>query len=58
MADVKKQCARCAYWGGTNGHNEINHTFSCCHHLLVTGKRRVEEDGVCRSFAKRMREHG
>jgi hypothetical protein len=48
MADIKK-CEKCEYWSGANG----GHSFSFCHHLLWTDKRRVEVDGVCRSFEPR-----
>ena len=52
MADVKRQCSRCEYWKGCGGHEEAN-VLKFCHYLLKTDKRRVEEDGVCKSFERR-----
>lgn len=51
MADVKKQCRKCEYWTGCNGHSIGENCF--CHHLLYTEKRRVEVDGVCQSVIQR-----
>lgn len=53
MADTGKQCLFCVYWTGSNGHDAIQLKF--CHHLLYTGKRRVEVDGVCQSFHRRVK---
>lgn len=50
MADIK-QCKNCAYWTGVTGSNGTNMHF--CHHILHTGKRRVEVDGVCQSWMLR-----
>lgn len=52
MADIKKQCKDCEYWLSVNGmrhHNEMHF----CHHLLKTGKRRVEVNGVCKSQSRK-----
>ena len=44
---MKKECIGCVFWkkayatGGTEG------SLHMCHHLLETGKRRVEKDGKC-----------
>lgn len=54
MADVVR-CRKCFYWRGANGTN-MSSKMMFCHHLLVTNKRRVENaDGVCESFAPRIR---
>lgn len=57
MADAKKQCMKCSFWGGANGHY-CGSKISFCHHLLCTGQRREEVDGVCRSFRLKVRKHG
>lgn len=46
MADVKL-CKSCIYWQGYDGISRRHLCF--CHHLLITGKRRVEVDGICES---------
>ena len=55
MADVNTQCKGCHYWlSGSGGYPGGG--VKLCHHLLYTGKRRVEVDGVCLSrAAKRKR---
>ena len=46
MADVKL-CKSCIYWLGFDGGRR---RYACfCHYLLITGKRRVEVDGICES---------
>jgi hypothetical protein len=49
LADTK-QCEKCKYWGDVH-HAKAGLHF--CHHLLETGKRRVQVDGVCMSQKKR-----
>ncbi len=45
----QEQCIGCVFWkkasltGGTEG------SLHVCHHLLETGKRRIDQDGVCLS---------
>lgn len=44
-----QKCNGCVYWQkaqSTGGNEESLHI---CHHLLETGKRRVEQDGQCLS---------
>ena len=41
-----KQCKDCVYWKSTDGNKAWIHA---CHHLLLTGKRRIHKDGVCLS---------
>lgn len=56
MAD-KKVCNSCHYWiTGGGGYTGGGGKF--CHHLLHTGKRRVEIDGVCMSLVPRKRKRG
>ena len=48
MNEFEKRCKGCVYWksaqgGGTEG------TLHICHHLLETGKRRIDQDGKCLS---------
>lgn len=43
----QKQCKGCVYWRGANGRGGIGSTM--CHHMLDTGKRRIDNDGVCGS---------
>ena len=52
MADVEKQCKHCFRWRGANGENAAS-KMKFCNHMLDTGKRRVEVDGVCKSFLPR-----
>ena len=47
MSD-KSKCKRCRYWRSFWGGSE-----AVCHHLLDTDKRRVEVNGVCKSFKAR-----
>lgn len=47
MADIKR-CRGCDYWRTTG--NVSGDSTRFCHHLLATGKRRVEVDGICQSF--------
>lgn len=42
----RKLCEGCVYWHGASG---SDNAYVMCHHLLNTGKRRVVEDGVCKS---------
>ena len=44
----QEQCVGCVYWkSGAGGHE--NTTLFMCHHLLETGKRRIDQNGVCLS---------
>lgn len=45
----QKQCEGCVFWqkAGTTGGTE--NSLHMCHHLLETGKRRIEKDGKCLS---------
>ena len=54
LADVKR-CKKCIYWRGAN---RTPNAFSYCNHLLDTGKRRVQVDGVCLSQVKRRGKNG
>ena len=47
MSDTTK-CKRCRYWRSFWAKGE-----AACHHLLDTEKRRVEVNGVCKSFKAR-----
>ena len=47
-------CGSCRYWSGWGDSENRMH---CCMHYLNTGKRRVEVDGVCKSFERR-KKHG
>ena len=51
LSDVER-CKKCAYWYGANGERNV---MCFCNYLLTTGKRRVQENGVCLSFAKETR---
>lgn len=42
-----QKCDGCDFWQNSGGEG-----FRFCHHLLITGKRRVEENGVCMSHSK------
>lgn len=50
MQSGTKRCDSCLYWRSLSSGNEC---YCACHHLLDTGKRRVEEDGVCKSYIQR-----
>ena len=42
-------CKECYYWR-TAGCGTAFNSAKFCHHLLETGKRRVEVDGMCKSL--------
>lgn len=42
--EFEKTCSGCVYWRGSSGGGD-----HLCHYYLDTGKRRVKENGVCRS---------
>ena len=45
-----EQCEGCIYWRSANGYKRE----TCfCHHLLDTGRRRVDIDGECQSGCKK-----
>ena len=46
MPTNKAQCKGCRFWGSADG---TKSTVHLCHHLLWTGKRREQKDGVCLS---------
>lgn len=48
MSDRKK-CEGCEYWVSGAGQRTGSGDMKFCHHLLRTGKRRVEVDGICES---------
>lgn len=52
MADVK-QCNTCRYWHSLSGWT--GGVSKACNHLLETGRRRVEVDGVCKSCTGKKR---
>lgn len=43
---MKKECKGCVYWRSAQG-GGVGDVLHVCHHLLDTGKRRVEKDGKC-----------
>ena len=47
MSDTTK-CKSCQYWRSVWGNSP-----AVCHHLLDTGKRRVEVGGVCKSIIRK-----
>lgn len=42
----REHCNGCVYWKSAGGYRT---SARFCHHLLETGKRRVEVGGICRS---------
>jgi len=46
VMESQKQCNGCVYW--KTARTGSADSFMC-HHLLVTGKRRIDQDGVCLS---------
>lgn len=48
MSDTNK-CKDCQYWRAAWGTSELH----LCNYLLDTGKRRVEVNGVCKSFNRK-----
>lgn len=46
VMESQKQCIGCVYW--KTARDGAIDSFMC-HHLLVTGKRRIDQDGVCLS---------
>lgn len=44
----QEQCKGCVYWKSGAG-GAMWEAMYMCHHLLVTGKRRVDKDGECLS---------
>lgn len=49
LMESQKQCVGCVYWRGFWGHSGSG--TSVCHHLLDTGKRRIDKKGKC--FSKK-----
>ena len=47
VMESQKQCKGCVYWKMSSGNSGSGSLM--CHHLLVTGKRRNDQDGVCLS---------
>lgn len=45
--EPQKQCKGCIYFKMSSGNSGTGTRM--CHHLLVTGRRRVDNDGVCGS---------
>lgn len=45
--ESQKQCKGCVYWRGASGNSGLGTIM--CHHMLDTGKRRIDNDGVCGS---------
>lgn len=43
------RCERCVFWQNSTG----NDSLYFCHHLLITGKRRKDVNGVCLSLLER-----
>lgn len=46
VMESQKQCIGCVFWKSAR---DGTFTSFMCHHLLVTGKRRIDQDGVCLS---------
>lgn len=46
VMESQKQCIGCVYW--KTARDGAIGSFMC-HHLLVTGKRRIDQNGVCLS---------
>lgn len=57
MCDTKK-CKGCQFWKCANGDHGYGNEFRFCHYLLITGKRRVEKDGICYSYEKKQQSYG
>lgn len=45
---MKKECIGCVFWKNTYT-TGCENSLHACHHLLETGKRRIDKDGVCLS---------
>lgn len=45
--ESQKQCKGCIYWKMSSGNSGAGSLM--CHHLLMTGRRRADNDGVCES---------
>ena len=45
--EAQKQCKGCIYFKPSSGNSGAGTLM--CHHLLITGKRRIDNDGVCES---------
>ena len=51
-SQIGKNCIGCRYWrSGSGAYAGFESSF--CHHLLDTNKRRVVEDGECKSYTSR-----
>lgn len=50
LMESQKQCIGCMYWRGANGSSGLGTYF--CHHMLDTGKRRIDIEGKCHSWKK------
>ena len=48
----EEQCKKCRYWKNAHG-SYVKHSSKFCHYMFDTGKRRVEIDGVCKSYKRR-----
>lgn len=46
--DKMERCRGCVYWRSSTGGQGIPSLY-LCHHLLDTGKRRIDQDGECLS---------
>lgn len=45
--EAQKQCKGCIYFKPSSGNSGAGTLM--CHHMLITGKRRIDNDGVCES---------
>lgn len=48
LMESQKQCIGCMYFRGANGNSGLGTHF--CHHMLDTGKRRIDQEGKCLSW--------
>ena len=48
MTEYAKRCEGCVYWRSAQG-GGVGDVLHICHHLLDTGKRRIDKDGKCLS---------
>ena len=51
MAD-EKVCKTCWYWRNAQG-SHANNSMKFCHYMVYTRRRRVDIDGVCKSYRRR-----
>lgn len=49
MLNSQKQCKGCVFWKKASATGGTENSLHACHHLLETGKRRIEKDGKCLS---------